>query len=304
MMMAAPYTIRIFVPEGDPDGLRLIDRMNWTGVGFVFPRQKWAEAKKRAEASRPGVYILVGYAHAEDELPTLYIGQGDDVRARIDLHASQKDFWTWAVVFSSSNGGLNRAHVTWLEHALVKAAKAANRCKLDNVNAPQEPGLSEAEKADTQGFLQEVLQILPLVGLKAFEKPEPVAVLPDTNVSKTAKPANELDTVIVPARQEGFEQVFLGEHQWYAIRIGGGMLSKIRHIAAYQSAPVSGITHVADVARIEPYGEEGKYRLIFKAPARQIGKIPFGPALTGAMQGPRYTTLAQLLSAKSVADLV
>ncbi len=303
-MMAAPYTIRIFVPEGDPDGLRLIDRMNWTGVGFVFPRQKWAEAKKRAEASRPGVYILVGYAHAEDELPTLYIGQGDDVRARIDLHASQKDFWTWAVVFSSSNGGLNRAHVTWLEHALVKAAKAANRCKLDNVNAPQEPGLSEAEKADTQGFLQEVLQILPLVGLKAFEKPEPVAVLPDTNVSKTAKPANELDTVIVPARQEGFEQVFLGEHQWYAIRIGGGMLSKIRHIAAYQSAPVSGITHVADVARIEPYGEEGKYRLIFKAPARQIGKIPFGPALTGAMQGPRYTTLAQLLSAKSVADLV
>ncbi len=54
-MTATPYTIRIFVPEGDPDGLRIIDRMNWTGVGFVFPRQKWADARKRAEVSRPGV---------------------------------------------------------------------------------------------------------------------------------------------------------------------------------------------------------------------------------------------------------
>ncbi len=246
----------------------------------------------------------MGYAHPEDDLPTLYIGQGDEVRARLDLHATQKDFWTWAVVFSSSNGSLNRAHVTWLEHALVKAAKEANRCKLDNGNAPQEPGLSEAEKADTRAFLKEILQILPLVGLKAFEKPQPIAVAIENSVSKTTKSPHEPDTIIVPARQEGFEQVFLGEDQWYAIRIGGGMLSKIQHIAAYQSSPVSAITHVADVERIEPYGEEGKYRLIFKGPARKIEQIPLGPAPTGAMQGPRYTRLAHLLSAKSVADLV
>jgi len=30
--MADPYTIRIFVPYGNPDGLRIIDRMNWTGL--------------------------------------------------------------------------------------------------------------------------------------------------------------------------------------------------------------------------------------------------------------------------------
>ena len=31
--VAAPFTIRIFVPDGDPEGFRLIDRMNWTGLG-------------------------------------------------------------------------------------------------------------------------------------------------------------------------------------------------------------------------------------------------------------------------------
>ena len=37
-----------------------------------------------------------------------------------------------------------------------------------NGNVPQEPALTEAEKADTQGFLKEILKILPLVGLRVF----------------------------------------------------------------------------------------------------------------------------------------
>jgi hypothetical protein len=31
-MMPDPYTIRIFVADGEPEGLRIIDRMNWTGA--------------------------------------------------------------------------------------------------------------------------------------------------------------------------------------------------------------------------------------------------------------------------------
>src|SRR5260370_1281715 len=62
-----PFTIRIFVLDGDPEGVRLIDRMNWTGLGIVFPRQKWPTTKQRAEFSRAGVYILVGYPGEGDE---------------------------------------------------------------------------------------------------------------------------------------------------------------------------------------------------------------------------------------------
>jgi len=34
--MADPYTIRIFVPDGDPEGLRIIDRMKLDRPGHCF----------------------------------------------------------------------------------------------------------------------------------------------------------------------------------------------------------------------------------------------------------------------------
>jgi hypothetical protein len=300
--MPDPFTIRIFVPDGDPEGVRLIDRMNWTGLGVVFPRAKWPDVRSRPECGRPGVYILVGYQ--EDDLPTVYIGQGDVVRNRIEFHHQNKDFWDWGIIFVSNSGGLNRAHVTWLEYALVSRAAEVDRCHLDNGNAPQEPGLSEAEKADTKAFLKEVLQILPLVGLRAFEFPKAVAT-PQTAAGPPIQtpPAQRFDTVIVPAQKDGFERVFLGEDSWYAIRISGGMLDKLKYIAAYQTQPVSAITHYAPIDRIEPYGEGGKYKLIFSTKAQPIGPIHFADAPPGAMQGPRYTTLEQLKSAKKITDL-
>jgi len=304
--MPDPFTIRIFVPDGDPEGVRLIDRMNWTGLGVVFPRAKWPDVRRRTEMLRTGVYILVGYTGQDDDLPTVYVGQTDDLRTRIDGHCTKKDFWDWGVVFVSNNsGGLNRAHVTWLEYALVKRATEAGRCHLDNVNAPQEPGLSEAEKADTRAFLKEILQILPLVGLRVFEIPKAVAIPQAADPSVVTPPkAKTPDTIIVPAQKEGFERVFLGQACWYAIRISGGMLDKIKYVAGYQTQPVSAITHYAPVAAIEPYGEEGKYKLIFSEKAKEIGPIPYGDAPPGAMQGPRYTTFKKLRGVATLKELL
>jgi hypothetical protein len=276
--------------------------MNWTGLGIAFPRSKWTEVRQRLEFLRAGVYILVGYQ--EEDLPTIYVGQADGVRGRIDAHYGNKDFWVWGIIFVSNSGGLNRAHVTWLEWALVHHATKAGRCHLDNGNAPQEPALTEAEKADTQAFLNEILQILPLVGLRAFEIPKAVATPKASTIPPPQKKASqEPDTVIVPAQKEGFERVFLGENCWHSIRISGGMLDKIKYIAAYQTQPVSAITHYAPVDHIEPYGEVGKYKLVFSEAATAIPPIPFGDAAQGAMQGPRYTTLARLKAAKKLTDL-
>lgn len=314
--MADPFTIRIFVPNGDPEGVKIIDRMNWTGLGIAFPRDQWPETKNRSEFDRTGVYILVGYEGKEDdELPTLYIGQSDGVRNRIESHYQNKDFWDRGIVFVSANNGLNRAHVTWLEYALIQRASEANRSQLNNGNIPQEPSLSESEKADTQGFLKEIIQILPIVGLQAFEFPKAVAIPKASSNEITAPPVIlqndtpitaivQKDTVIVPAQKEGFESVFLGQNCWYAIRISGGMLQKIKYIAGYQTSPVSAITHYAPIYRIEPYGEEGKYKLIFSEKAQPIGPIPFADAPKGTMQGPRYTSFSSLQSAKKLADLM
>ncbi len=292
------------MPDGDPEGVRIIDRMNWTGLGIVFPREKWPTTKQRAEFSRAGVYILVGYRAEGDELPTVYVGEGDVIRNRIESHFQGKDFWTRAIVFTASNNCLNKAHVKWLEYALVNRAAEAKQSILDNGTEPQEPGLSEAERSDTQGFLREILQILPLVGLRAFEVPKAIAE-PQREAASATKPGSSADvnTVIVPAQQDGFEEVFLGENCWYAIRISGGMLPKIKYVAAYRTQPESKVTHYAPVARIEPYGEQGKYKLIFSEPAKPIGPIPFADAPQGSMQGPRYTTFDKLMKAKKLTDL-
>jgi hypothetical protein len=289
--------------------VRIIDRTNWTGLGIAFPREDWPKIKQRTEFSRPGVYILIGCV-TDDDLPTIYIGQGDIVRDRIANHFVNKDFWSSAAVFVSSTagGGLNRAHATWLENALIQRAAQINQSHLENSNEGQPPQLSEAERADTQAFLREMFQILPLIGLTCFEKPKTVAA-PMAQISSAATipplvGSDEPDTIIVPAQHEGFQNTFIGENAWHAIRISGGKLPKIKYIAAYQTQPVSAITHLAPVDHIEPYGDNGKYKLVFSEPAKEIEHIPLGKTPSGAMQGPRYTTLSKLQSAKSVADLL
>jgi len=182
----------------------------------------------------------------------------------------------------------------------------ASRCHLDNGNTPQEPALVDSEKAGTRIFLKEILKILHLAGLRAFEAPKAIASPENKSamVQTSTTPATELDTIVIPAQQDGFQKVFIGEQCWYAIRISGGMLQKIKWIAAYQSSPVSAVTHVAPVARIEPYGEGGKYRVVFSEPPKEIKSIPYGNAPSGSMQGPRYTTFQKLMAATSVQDLV
>ena len=57
----------------------------------------------------------------------------------------------------------------------------------------------------------------------------------------------------MPAREDGFNEEFHKHDRWYAIRISSAMIDKIKYIAAYQVAPISGITYVAEVDRIEKY---------------------------------------------------
>jgi hypothetical protein len=94
--MSDPYTIKIHVLNGDPEGVRIIDRMNWTGQEIVFPREDWPAIKSRDSFSRSGVYILAGYEAEDDDLMTIYIGEGDGIKDRIDSHYKNKDFWSWA----------------------------------------------------------------------------------------------------------------------------------------------------------------------------------------------------------------
>ncbi len=115
-------------------------------------------------------------------------------------------------------------------------------------------------------------------------------------------PSN-LDTIVVPAQDEGFEETFVGENRWYQIRIHPSMIPKIKHIAAYRVAPVSAITHIATVKNIERWKDTAKYVLNFVEPAKEIGPIKLVPKPNGkvkAPQAPRYTSFERLQKAKTL----
>jgi hypothetical protein len=168
-MNSQGFSVRIFIPSGNPDGLRIIEKSNWIGQGLFFPRALFPEARQRDELKRTGVYVLWGPGES-GQLLRIYVGEGDSVLSRLDQHAKQKDFWTHAVVFTSKDQNLNKAHVKYLEARLVQLAADAKRAELDNGSIPQLPTLSEADKADAEAFLQDMLLCLPILGLNVFEK--------------------------------------------------------------------------------------------------------------------------------------
>jgi hypothetical protein len=169
--MNRPYSIKIYLPDGTPDGLKIIEKSNWNGKGVVCPRSSFPDNKAREEFSRTGIYILLGPSEQSD-VNMIYVGQGDPIKRRLDSHYANKDFWTRAVFFVSKDDNLNKAHIGHLESKLITMATEAKRCLLDNQNCPALPSMSEMDVADAEGFLEEILLCLPVLGINEFNKPE------------------------------------------------------------------------------------------------------------------------------------
>ncbi len=166
-----PFTLRLYFPSGDPYGLKVAKLGNWSGVGVIFPRALLAEARKRPELGRPGVYLLLG--EDEEGFPLLYVGEADDVGKRIAQHDQKKDFWTHAVVFTANaNEGLDKAQTRYLEARLIELAKSRGQARLLNQTEGSRPPLSEMDRADAEQFLENLLLTLPPLGV-TFLGPEP-----------------------------------------------------------------------------------------------------------------------------------
>jgi hypothetical protein len=301
--MGEPHVIRLLVEDGNPDGVRIATLQNWNGKAVAFRRGDWHQIQKRPEFRKTGIYVLIGPTEgASNSTPTIYVGQGDAVGDRIAKHYNKMDFWEFCVAVIAEGTPLNSAQARWLEHVLIDRAVELGNCNLENSNNPKQPPLAEWDRVETKGFFKKTLEILPLLGINAFDE---IALTITANTPTQVSPnkTTNYDTLVVPANEDGFKKVFLGESSWWAIRIGSEMLERIKFIAAYQTAPISAVTHYAPVERIEPIEGAGKYRLRFAEPAQEIKHIPFGDAKKGSMQGPRYTTHDKLLKATCIREL-
>ena len=164
------FSVRIFVPSGEPEGLRFVEKSNWTGKGIVFPRSLFRTVQAKNVLNHKGVYVLWEPGEL-GQLPLAYVGEADVLSRRLEHHAKNKDFWTHAIAFLSKDQSLNKAHAKYLEARLVKLADQAKRCELTNGNVPQTPLLSSADRVDAELYLADMLLCLPVVGVNFFDKP-------------------------------------------------------------------------------------------------------------------------------------
>ncbi len=220
--MNVPFSLRIFVADGDPDGLRLVERSNWVGKALIFPRALLPKVKQRPELSQTGVYLLLG-PREDGEGDMLYVGEGDPIRPRLESHYAQKDFWTRVVCFVAAPGQLNKAHVQFLESNLIRIAKAAKRLPLDNANQPTEPSLSEADRADMQVFLDNMLGMLPVLGVGAFELASAPLRQAMANVVTPSQPIPETSTSplrLLTCRGKGVLATGFEANQGFVVQAG------------------------------------------------------------------------------------
>ena len=171
--MSVGKSVRLFLADGTPGGLLTAEIMNWTGHVVAAPRSDLADLLKRPEASRTGIYILLGDDPAALGGSLAYIGEGDDVGKRLYQHARPedqggKDFWERAVVLTSKDANLTKAHARYLESRFIALAEQASRTKLTNGTAPIPIMLPEADVSDMEYFITQAKIVLPVLGVNIF----------------------------------------------------------------------------------------------------------------------------------------
>ena len=188
-------SLELFFIDGKPDGMLTAEVFNWTGHVLMTPRTQIGEALKREEMTYAGVYLLFG---EKDGDPLVYIGEAEDVSERIRNHDTRKDWWTSAVLVTSTANNLNKAHVKYLEARLVEEAESIGKIALENVKTPARPGLSEAAQSNMEAFLDYLLMVLPALRIDAFvrnTRPAPVFAQ-ESRAPSVASPVFELHNAL------------------------------------------------------------------------------------------------------------
>lgn len=159
-------TLKLYLADGTPSGVITAELGVSSVRAAVASRTALPELIRREEASRTGVYLLVG---PDPDLPgrqLVYVGEGDQVKSRLAAHDADesKEFFTRAVLIVSKDENLTKAHGRYLESRIIAAIRGAGRAKLVNGTEPPFKGLPEPEIADMERVLDEIEILLPVLG--------------------------------------------------------------------------------------------------------------------------------------------
>ena len=188
-------SINFYLMDGTPTGRIKCTLANWTGVAYKLPRTELDKCKGRDDLSQSGVYFLFGTSDQTGE-SVVYIGQagtrknGEGILYRLQEHKRNpdKDYWTEAVVFTTSNNSFGPTEISYLENRFTNLALTAKRYTVKNGNDPTPGNITEEKESELEEFIDYSKIVMGALGHKVFES---LAVLKPT-IETNSDMADEL----------------------------------------------------------------------------------------------------------------
>lgn len=188
-------SINLFLMDGTASGRIKCTLANWTGVAYKLPQTELDKCKGRDDLSQSGVYFLFGTSDQTGE-SVVYIGQagtrknGEGILYRLQEHKRNpdKDYWTEAVVFTTSNNSFGPTEISYLENRFTNLALTAKRYTVKNGNDPTPGNITEEKESELEEFIDYSKIVMGALGHKVFES---LAVLKPT-IETNSDMADEL----------------------------------------------------------------------------------------------------------------
>jgi predicted GIY-YIG superfamily endonuclease len=197
-----PHSIRIFLLDGIPDGVRTAEIIMSTIEAIAFPRSLLGRVRSELNLARPGVYLLAGEDIDHPGRMIGYIGETEDLAKRLLRHESDssREFWTDTIVFTSKDENLTKAHVRYIEAELIRIAKKNPVWRQPNVQAPPSAGkLPMADQVAMDEFVCQARTIAGTLGFQIFK-----VIESEETVQERATTAPTPASPIFEMRGEGY----------------------------------------------------------------------------------------------------
>ncbi|MDM5297071.1 GIY-YIG nuclease family protein [Bacillus pumilus] len=175
--MARGKSINLFLIDGKVNGRIKCTLANWTGLAYKIPRTEIEKCRDRDDLSQTGVYFLFGTSEDNGE-DIVYVGQagvrknGEGVLNRLIEHkrSPEKEYWTEAVVFTTTNNSFGPTEISYLESRFCNMAKVAERYEVKNGNEPMIGNITEEKQSELEEFIEYAQIVMGALGHKVFEK--------------------------------------------------------------------------------------------------------------------------------------
>ena len=171
--MPRSKTIKLFLMDGEPSGRMKCSLANWTGIAYKIPRTAVDKCKDLDILKQSGVYFLFGTDKSDNAV--VYIGQagarknGKGLLLRIQEPHASIDYWTEAVMFTTTNNSFGPTEISYLENRFCNMAVQSGRYVVKNGNDPNPGNITEETESELEEFIDYAKIVMGTLGHKVFE---------------------------------------------------------------------------------------------------------------------------------------